>query len=220
MTVAEDFMLLVTDPTTARCRLSSMITDIALGGATLIDLIDAERIAIQGEKRKARVTLVDPNPTGNTVIDEAIFRLQSKGPMRAQSAVRVLGKKMKQPLYEALSAHGLVRREPHKALGLFSTGRWPVIDSTRREDLIRRIQESLLHNQDADAETGPLIGLLAASDKLRIVVDRPEHKVAKARAKVIAEGDWASEEVRKAIQTANTVMMVAVISATSAGTGS
>jgi hypothetical protein len=71
---------------------------------------------------------------------------------------------------------------------------------------------------DATEQTGPLIGLLAASDKLRLVVDRPEHKAAKARAKVIAEGDWASEEVRKAIQAANAAVMVAAIAATTAGT--
>ncbi len=219
MTVAEDFLLLVTEPDSGKCRLSSMISDVSLGGATLVDLINARRIELQGEKRKARVTLVDPNPIGNTVVDEAIVRLQNKGPMRAQTAVRVLGKRTKQPLYESLAARGMVRREPHKTLGLFTSDRWPVVDSTRREDLVRRIQASLLHDQPADADIGPLIGLLAAADKLRLVVDRPEHKRAKARAKVVAEGDWASEEVRKAIQTANAVLMMAVVSATAAGSG-
>ena len=220
MTVAEDFVLLLTEPMSGKFRLSSMINDASLGGATLIDLIKAGRIELQGTKRKARVTLVDRNPTGNTVIDGAITALQAKGPLRAQTAVRVLGKKTREPLYEALAARGLVRREPHRLLGLFGNDRWPVIDSTRREDLIRRIQASLLHDQPADAETGPLIGLLAASDRLRIVVDRPEHKRVKARAKVIAEDDWASEEVRKAIQTANAVMIAAIASAASMSAGS
>lgn len=100
---------------------------------------------------------------------------------------------------------------------MFPVTRWPVVDSVRRDNLLRLIASSLLHDQEADDSTGPLIGLLAASGKLPLVVDKPELKAAKARAKVIAEGDWASDEVRKAIQAANTVMMVAAISATSAG---
>lgn len=213
MTVAEDFLLLVTEPASGKCRLTSTVSEVSLGGATLIDLINAGRIELRGEKRRARVTLVDRTPVGDVVIDRAIARLQIKGPMRAQTAVRTLGKKTRRPLYDALAARGLVQREPHKILGLLSADRWPVVDTTRRDDLIRRIQASLLHDQDADAETGPLIGLLAASDKFRIVIERPEHKRAKARATVIAEGDWASDEVRKAIQTADAAMVIAVITA-------
>lgn len=217
MTIAEDFLLLVTDPANGKCRLSSMATDIALGAANLVDLVEANRVELTGEKRKAKVVLTDKTPLGNPILDRAIMTLQSNGPLRPQAAVRQLGKKSKEPLYEALEARGTVQRRTEKLLGMLTVTRWPVADTVRRDNLVRLIQASLLHGMDADNETGPLIGLLAASDTLRIVVDKPELKAAKARAKVIAEGDWASEEVRKAIQAANTVMIAAVVAATSAG---
>ena len=220
MPIAEDFLLLVTDPANGKCRLRSMVIDIALGGANLVDLVYAQRVELTGEKKKAKVVLIDKTPLGNPVLDRAIWMLQSKGPLRPQAAGRQLGKKSQKPLYEALSARGTVQRRTEKRLGLFTVTRWPVIDSVRRDNLIRLIQASLLHGLDADDETGPLIGLLAASDSLRVVVDKPELKAAKARAKVIAEGDWASEEVRKAIQAANTVMIAAVVAATSASAAS
>lgn len=218
MTIAEDFLLLVTDPASGKYRLNSMTSDFALGGATLVDLVHTERIKLAGEKSKARVVLTDKMPTGNPVLDRAILALQAKGPIRPQAAVRLLGKKAKESLYEALAAQGTVRRQTEKILGLFTVTRWPVVETVRRDNLIRLIQASLLHDQPADKGTGPLIGLLAASGNLRLVVDKPELKSAKARAKVIAEGDWASEEVRKAIQAAYSVVAIAAIAASTAGT--
>lgn len=220
MTIAEDFLLLATEPNSGKYMLSSMISDITLGGATLVDLIEADRVELTGEKSKARVVLTDNTPIGNPVLDRSITMLQSKGPMRPQTAVSRLGKKSKVPLYEALAARGFVQRKNEKVLGLFPVTRWPLIDTVRRDNLLQLIASSLVHGMDATGETGPLIGLLAASNKLQIVVDKPELKAAKARAKVIAEGDWASEAVRKAIQASMNTVMLAAVAASSAGSGS
>ena len=46
--------------------------------------------------------------------------------------------------------------------------------------------------------------------------DRSERKLAKQRAKVIAEGDWASEGVRKAIQAAQSAVTAGIVAATAA----
>ena len=186
MAIAEDFLLLVTDPESGRFGLSSMVADIVLGGANLVDLVHAQRVELTGDKKKEKVVLIDKTPLGNPVLDRAILTLQSKGPLRPPAAVKQLGKKSKEPLYQALEARGTVQCRTEKKLGMFTITRWPVVDSVRRDYLVRLIQASLLHGMDADNETGPLICLLAASDKLRVVVDKPELKAAKARAKVIA----------------------------------
>lgn len=218
MTVGEDFLLLATDPESGKNRLGSLVGDIALGGAILIDLIRADRIELTGSKSKTRVALTDKTPVGSPVLDRAILTLRSKGPMRPQAAVRQLGKKSMEAIYEALEERGEVRLERHKVLGLFTVRRWPVVDRMSRNNLVRLVQSSLVFGLDATEQTGPLIGLLAASGKLLLVVDRPELKAAKARATVITEGDWASEEVRRAIQAANAVVLAAVVSATVAST--
>lgn len=186
MTIAEGFLLLVTDPASGICKLSSMTTDANLGGAHLVDLIRADRVELKGEKTKAKIVLTDKTPLDNPALDRAILTLQSQGPLRPRAAVKQLGKKSKEPLYQALEARGAVQRRTDKKLGLFTVTRWPVIDTVRRDKLVQLIQASLLHGMDADDETGALIGLLAASDKLHVVVDKPELKAAKSRAKVLA----------------------------------
>ena len=220
MTVAEDFLLLATDPRDGRCLLGGTAVVPALGGANLLDLIMAEKVELTGQKSKARVSLTNTELTGNPVIDGSIQVLQAKGPMRAQAAVKLLGKKAKETIYDDLVKQGEVRRVSSKAMGVFPLTRHPVIDTVRRDSLRQQIQASLMFELDATKRTGPLIGLLAASGKLQLVVDRPEVRKAKARAKVLAEGDWASDEVRKAIQAANTLLMMTVITATSAGSSS
>lgn len=51
---------------------------------------------------------------------------------------------------------------------------------------------------------------------VKVFVDKPDRKVAKARADVLAEGDWATEGVRKAIQAAQAAVTAGVAAATSA----
>lgn len=219
MTIAEDLVLLVTEPATGKFGLSSMVSDVTLGGAILVDLLQADRVEVQGEGRKARVALRDRSPSGAGVTDRAIRALQASGPLSAQSALKVVGKRQKRPLYEALAAAGVVRRVPHKVLGVFPTDRWPLSNTARRNDLVRRLRQILVHRQPADSHTGPLIGLLSAADKLGLIVEKPDRPAAKARAKVVAGDDWADDEVRKAIAAANAAVLLAVIAATSAATG-
>lgn len=129
-----------------------------------------------------------------------------------------LGKRAQKSLYRELATQGSVRARDDKALGIFPLVRHDVLDGTRRDDLLRRIRAALLHDQPADDETGPLIGLLAAGELVKIVVDKPDRERVKKRAEVIAEGDWASEGVRQAIQAARSAMMAATVAGAAAGT--
>jgi hypothetical protein len=186
-----------------------------LGGAFLFDLVAAGRLALDGQGRKARVVVANPAPVDNPVVEQAFARVRNKGRLTPQNSVAKMGKQGKQRVYEALVASGRLRRRPAKALGIFPLTRYDIVDFARRDDLRTRIHASLVHDQPADAETGPLIGLLAAADLTKIIVDKPDRKKAKARAKVLAEGDWASEGVRKAIKAAQAAMSGAI--AASAG---
>jgi hypothetical protein len=65
-----------------------------------------------------------------------------------------------------------------------------------------------------------LIGLLSAADLTKLLVDKPDRKQAKARAKVIAEGDWANERVRRAIRAAQSAVTAGIVAATAGAAGS
>lgn len=220
MSTAEDLLLIATDPQTGKPQLDSMKADPVIGGAHLLDLVAAERLALEGQGRKARVVVKDQAPVADPVLEEAFARVRSRGRQTPQSSVTRLGKQGRKKVYGALVLKGLMRTRSEKALGLFPLTRHDVVDGARRDDLVNRIRASLLHDQPADAETGPLIGLLSAADLTKLFVDKPDRKRAKARAKVIAEGDWASEGVRKAIQAAQSAVAAGIIASTAATTAS
>jgi len=93
-------------------------------------------------------------------------------------------------------------------------------DTARRSDLLGRVRGALLQDQQPDEETGPLIGLLSAGNLVKLVVERPDRRRAKKRAEEIAQGDWASESVKKAIQSAQAAMLAAVAASGAVAAGS
>jgi len=218
MTTAEDFLLVMTDLGTGKARVGSMEADAVFGGAFLFDLVAGGRLALDGEGRKARVVVALDSPPDQPLLRDAFDRVRARRPMSAQNAVTRLGKKGRASTYDALVVRGAVRPRAEKALGLFPVTRYEIVDTARRDDLVTRIRATLLHDQPADDETGPVIGLLSAADLTKALVDGPDRRRAKQRAKIVAEGDWASEGVRQAIQAAQTAMTVAIVGASVAGT--
>ncbi|MBC7632840.1 GPP34 family phosphoprotein [Aeromicrobium sp.] len=218
MSTAEDFLLLVTDPDSGRARVGSMKSDAVFGGAILFDLVAAGRLALDAAGRKPRVVVVDYARVDDPVVQAAFERVRNRGRQTPQSTVTQLGKKARQHLYAALTAKGSVRPRHEKALGLFPLTRHDILDTGRRDNLLARVRAVLLLDQPADAETGPLVGLLAAADLTTLFVDKADRKKAKARAKIVAEGDWASEGVRDAIQAAQGAMTAAIVGASIVGT--
>ena len=219
MTTAEDFVLVMTDPVTGKHLVGSTVSDAVMGGAFLIDLVEAGRLALDGEGREARVVAADHAHTGDALLDGAFDRVRQRGRQRPQSIVTRLGRKGRDRTYRALASRGAVQPRHEKAFGLFPLTRHDVLDTARRDDLLTRIRAVLLHDQPADAETGPIIGLLSAASLTKAVVDKPDRRRAKARAKVVSEGDWASEGVRKAIQAAQSAVTAGVVAATVATAG-
>jgi hypothetical protein len=217
MTVARDLLLVALDPESGRVRLPSMASDATLGGAALIDLVLLGRLELVGTGRKARVAVADRTPVDDPDLQAAFERVWHKGHQVPKSIVTRLGKKQRKAVLASLEADGLVRDEQRRVLG-FALERYELVDVARRDQLVGALRQVLLHDQPADQVTGPLVGLLLAADQLDLAVEKRERKAAKARAKVVAEGDWASEGVRKAIQDAQAAMtaaMTATIAASS-----
>ena len=220
MSTAADLLLLATDPESGRPGIGMTERDAVLGGAILYDLVTLGRLRLEGEGRKARVTVADPSPVPDPALELAFARVRDRRPSKAQSIVTRLGKNAQKHLYQELAERGAVRAGDAKLLGIIPLTRHDVLDQARRSELLERVRGALLHGQDPDDETGPLIGLLSAGNLVKLVVDRPDRRRAKKRAAEIAKGDWASEAVRTAIQSAQAAMTAAVAASGAAAAGS
>ena len=218
MLIASDLLLLLTDDRTGKLGIPSNQIDIALGGALLIELAIARRVTLAGEAapvRKGRLMVTDTSITSDPLLDEALSELAARQGKDPKSVVRALGKGLRPRLTARLAEEGILHEEHGKILGLFPAERWPSSDTAHEDSMRALLTDALRAGSAGDAHIAGLVSLLHALKAVDKVVDPAELGITKkelnASAERIAEGDWASEAVRKAIE----ATLAAIIAATS-----
>ncbi len=216
MLIAEDLLLLLTDDQTGKLAGNPNEIDVALGGAMLIELTLMHRVDISGSSenvRKGRLVVRDPSPTSDPLLDEALATLGKKEGKRPRDVVAALGKKLRPRLYARLTDRGLLRAESGKILGIFPTHRWPAQDAVHEDSVRTDLATALRNGITGDLRVAALVSLLRALKVVHKVVDPTAVGLSKrdlnANAKRIAEGDWASEAVRRAIDGMNAAVLAA-----------
>jgi Golgi phosphoprotein 3 (GPP34) len=219
--VAEDLLLLLTDDRTGKLVIASNQVDIALGGAMLVELALAERVAVAGGAaavRKGRVIVADAGPTSDVLLDEALAVLGRRQGERPKDVVGPLGKGLRARLDARLANRGLLRERSGKILGVVPTHRWPAVDTTHEDSLRASVGDALRAAATDDAHVGALISLLHAARATEKAVDPRAvgvtKKELKAHAERIADGNWGAEAVRAAIDELTGAMAAAVTSTT------
>jgi hypothetical protein len=215
--LAEDLLLLVTDDDSGKLSAPEVKVDLGLGGANLVELTLMHKVDITregDEGKRGRLIVRDCTLTGDRVLDAALEIIIARQTKRPSAVIRPLSKTLRRTIYERLAASGVIRAQHDTIVGVFQTRRWPTQDASHETEVRRLITEALVHDATPDARTGVLIALLHALGCEHKIVDPRQYGLSKrqlrTRASEIAEGDWASEAVRKAIDE-----IVAVIAASS-----
>ena len=222
MLLAEDLLLLLTDDDTGRLLVEGSSADVALGGARLIELTIEGRVDLtgEGEGRTGRLVVRDRTRLADPILDEALDLVAAKEGKKPDAVVGPLGKKLRDRLYLRLAEQGVLRSERGKVLGLFPTRRWPASDAAHERQLRAGLEQALLMGLQPPERVAALVSLLHALRSVHKVVRPKDHGVSKRdldrRAKEIAEGDWGSAAVRKAVDAIAAATVAAVTAATTA----
>lgn len=209
MNLAQDLLLVALDPASGTVRIPATQRGPVLGGAALVQLVRLERVGVEGERRRAQVLTLDPEPVDDPALEAAFTRIRQRGRQAPRAAVGRLGKGYRAAVLAALVDQGVLRERGATVLGL-PVQRLDLLDAARRDDLLVRLRAVLLQDQPTDDDTGPLVGLLLAAGLLELVVERPDRRQARARARVVAEGDWAAEGVRQAVAASQAAVTAAL----------
>jgi len=206
MLIAEDLLLLVTDDASGRLSAQEAQVDAGLGGANLVELTLMRKVDLSGETdegKPGRIVVLDPSPAGDEVLDAALEILSAHQGKKPSAVIKPLSKNLRRTLYERLAASGLVRAEQGRALGIFPVHRWPAQNASHDTEVRRLVTQALTQQTAPDTRTATLIALLhALKCEHKIVDPRPyglSRRQLRARAEEIAEGNLASEAVRKVI---------------------
>jgi hypothetical protein len=221
MLLAEDLLLLVTDDASGRLSVPGVQADAGLGGANLVELTLLGKVDVAGEQdpgKPGRIIVRDPSPPGDEVLDAALQTLSARQGSKPSAVIRPLGKNLRSVLYQRLAASGVLRAGHGRALGIFPTRTWPTQDPGHEAEMRQLVTQALVQPGAPDERTAALIALLHALKCEHKVVDPRPYQLSRrqlrARAAEIAQGNWASEAVRKAIDE----MMAAVAAASAAAT--
>jgi len=224
MLIAEDLLLLLTDDNSGKLVVPAGEVDVALGGAMLIELTLLGRVDVAGageSVRKGRLLVNDAGPTPDPLLDEALAQVAGKQGKKPADAVRPLGKGLRNRLYARLGDRGLLRAERGKVLGIFPSRQWPAQEAAHESSVRVLLAHALRVGATDDVRVAALVSLLHALKAVHKVVGPDTvglpKKEMKANAKRVAEGDWGSEAVRKAIEAMNAAMVAVTAGAVAAG---
>jgi hypothetical protein len=225
MLLAEDLLLLVTDDASGQLSAPAAQVDAGLSGANLVELALLNKVDLSAEGedgRPGRIVVRDPSPAGDDVLDAALGVLAANQGKKPSAVIRPLSKNLRQALYERLAAAGVVRAGRGKTLGIFRTRSWPAQDASHEAQVRELLTQALVQQTAPDARIAALIALLHALRCEHKVVDPEPYGLSKrqlaARAGEIAQGNWASGAVRKAIDEMNAAVIAATTAATIAST--
>lgn len=216
--IAEDVLLLLLDDETG--RLESTHLDPLLGGAVLMELAMAGNLEVRSRGRWSRSmvhVLTDGPVPEHELLRDALAEVRQKE-RTAQDLVNRIGKGLKETLLAGLVARGVVRLEEDKVLGLFPRKRWPAVDSRHEDEVRQALSAVLLSGVTPEPRTAAVVALLHAVDRAHRTIDNQgaPGRVVKARAKEIAEGEWAAKAVKDAVTAAQAAMTAVMVSTTAA----
>lgn len=215
MLLAEDLLLLLTDDDTGKHTVDATRLDLALAGAVLLELAERGAVEVAGpgrDVRPGRLVVRDGLPTGSAVLDGALAVLSSRPPAKPKDVLGRLQKGLRQRLLADLAAAGVLRAEQGRVLGVFPTVRWPA-DERAHESAVRQgLHDVLVTGRAPTAREASLVGLLVAVDAVPAALGPTSagRRELRERARQVAQGGFAGEAVRKALEEIQATVIAAV----------
>lgn len=221
LTLDEELFLITRDPGTGR-DLSSVGIDAPLAGAVLIGLADAGAIEIVDGRVRARKAARMPRPHLQAALDLIASIARDRKPGHWVGRLpRTLG--LQEQVGLSLVERGILRDERSRFLGI-TIKRFPQADPSPVEEIRRRVVAALTGADPMPApRTRLLAGLLGPADMVKKLVERPDRRDARRRAKdFLAEapvGGAVSDAVAAAQQAVYAAILVSVVASSSGGDG-
>lgn len=214
--LAEELLLLALDDEKGSIISSaSMAIDYGLAGAVLLEMVESDRITLDGKKLK----ILNPGMTGDTVTDYAMEIMTAKKKERdVEYWTGQLGWKFKpvrEKLLENLITQGILRRIEDKVLWVFTTTKYPMQYDRPENEIRRRIRGIILDDKPGDPRSLMLINLMEACSLVDEVFSvKEERKIAKKRIKELSKADASSQMINQAVHGIQTAIIVAIATAT------
>ncbi|WP_158895059.1 GOLPH3/VPS74 family protein [Amycolatopsis anabasis] len=215
-TLPEELLLLAIEDGTGSVLATARL-DLGLAAGQLAELAIAGRIRLEGD----RVAVLDPAPTRDAELDEALADLHTR---RRTPAVAswLQGRRntLRGSYLQRLSDDGLIEVTAKRVLGVFPAERYPIRDEAAKAKIRERLDAVVISDESPDQYTGSLAALVHAVGLGQVLYPGSDGKAARARLAELARGEWAANAVSQAVAavTATFAAIIAAGTATTAAT--
>jgi Golgi phosphoprotein 3 len=191
----------------------------AIGGAILAELILEGRVAVDTEKKKKFLRVVNKTLFGDPVLDECLKKV-TEAKKRAQLRMwvsRFAGvKKLKDKVAIQLCRKNILRADEDKVLLIFTRKVYPELNPRPEQEIMKRLDKAIFTDiQTVKPRTAVLLSLAKSADVLKVNFDRKELKRRKKRIEQVINGDVAGKATKEAIEAMQAAVMVTMFITTS-----
>lgn len=207
VTLAEELVLLAYNDDTGRNQANHLA--LGLAGAFLLDLTLAQRIDLADKN----VVVVNPQPVGHPLLDETLHRISTDRPRKPKAWVPKLHRNLPSRVLAEMVRQQILSHDADTVLGFIPFNRYRAVNPAIEADVRARLESAVVHGTTDDPRTAALAGLVyALSLEKHAVPTRPRREVRRAM-KAIAEGSWAADATRKAIEATQAAVMASITAA-------
>jgi hypothetical protein len=202
--LAEVLTLMVVDDRTGRPVCGDGDLDVHAACAVLLELELRGGVQVApGAGGRPHVWVRSTRPTGEEVLDAALQRLLVAGrPLAVADVLAHLRAGLRPVLLARLVAHGLLRYEESRVLGVLRRDLWLPADPRTRSGYLGSLREVLLHGRApgrAEARVAALLGSLRVTHRVLPATGVPPH-VLHSRARAAVRADGVAEAVVSALE--------------------
>ncbi|WP_051340172.1 anti-sigma factor antagonist [Azospirillum halopraeferens] len=198
-TLLEEVMLLCIDEDGGALRpLARSVYDQLAAGAVLMELALAGRV----DSDLKRISVVNPQPTGEPLLDGVLARLAELGtgtPLDWTFEVAGQGPELRAAALDRLIQRGIIRREEGRILWIFRDRRYPIVDGRERREVRARLRDLLLGDDIPDPRDVVLVGLVNIAGLFGTLLTPAELRAAEPRIVQIRKMDLIGQEVDRSV---------------------
>ncbi|WP_106849845.1 GPP34 family phosphoprotein [Blastococcus sp. Marseille-P5729] len=202
--LTQELLLIALDDESGKKHKSDTI-DYGLAGAVVAELALLGRVDLTD----GQVTVVDPSPTGDPVIDELLAAAGEKR-RKTKSFVTKYGRKMSAKVAEQLIDAGIVTEGRRHFFGIIPSSRHHPTQASPEREIRTRLNAVVLQQMPADPRTAALVALIEATELHKQAFPDADKRDVKERMKAIAASDASGRAVRKAIDDVRSAIITAV----------
>lgn len=198
LTIPEEILLLSIDENGGISPESTTL-DVVLASAILMDLAIRRKI----DTDLNYLILVDGNPTGDAILDDALtFLFSHKENKKPDHWITQLGLKAdeyKEDILASLTLKKVIKVDNKKILWMFPARRYPVVGDTELKEVKARVRELVFSKELPELQDIAIISLAYYGQLLKLIFSEDEIAKYHSRIEQIAKMDLIGQAIGKAL---------------------